>query len=158
MPNWGYLAVHGTWLTALCLWLGGSVFVTFVAAPTAFALLPTRHDAGALVGEMLRRFQRLVLGCLLALAVTGGIKFAVWENPVLPVVLRYAALGLGALAALVGMYMVAPKLEALRAQMGRIDEVPEEDPRRRSFRKLHGLSMVLVLAQMLAVIGVLFLS
>ncbi len=158
MPNLTYIALHGLWLSALALWLGGLAFAVFVAAPVTFETLPTRAEAGHLVGRMLRRFERFALPCLGLLAATGGAKFALFENPTPPILLRYALLFAAALAALISSLWLSPTLAELRARLDPIDAVPEEDPARRRFRTLHGLSMALSLLQLLLGAGVLFLS
>src|SRR5262249_41841625 len=38
-------------LLSLIVWLGGLIFFAFVLAPTAFAVLPTRHLAGLVVAR-----------------------------------------------------------------------------------------------------------
>src|SRR5271167_2713544 len=38
---------------SLVVWLGGLVFFAFAVAPAAFAVLPTRHLAGNVVGRTL---------------------------------------------------------------------------------------------------------
>jgi uncharacterized membrane protein len=40
-------------LLSLVVWIGGLIFFAFVLAPSAFAILPTRHIAGNLVGRTL---------------------------------------------------------------------------------------------------------
>jgi uncharacterized membrane protein len=158
MPNWSFIAVHGTYLLALAVWIGGTAFVTFVAAPVAFRLLSTRAEAGRVVGEMLRRFEKGVVGCLLVLALTAALKLARFESAVPPVIARYVLLALAAFAAVAGMTWIAPRLRALREVLGPIDSVPESDPRRVAFRRLHGVSMILALAQLLLASGALYLS
>ena len=38
---------------SLIVWIGGIVFLSFVEAPSAFAVLPSRHLAGTVVGRSL---------------------------------------------------------------------------------------------------------
>src|SRR5712691_11078990 len=40
-------------LLSLVVWVGGIVFLSFVEAPTAFRVAPTRHMAGSVVGASL---------------------------------------------------------------------------------------------------------
>ena len=47
------LGAHLTSLVVLSLWLGAALVVGAVVAPAAFAVLPTRTLAGALVGRVL---------------------------------------------------------------------------------------------------------
>lgn len=159
MPNLSFLLIDGFWHLALAFWIGGSVVTTFIVAPTVFAKAPSRALAGELVGEILKRQGWLVLGCLLVLAATGGARAALWENAVWPITLRYALLALAILVTGVGITLVDPAIRRLRERLGRpIDEVPVDDPGRQAFRKLHGLSMLLNLVQLILASLVLFLS
>src|SRR5438477_10268140 len=38
---------------SLTVWIGGIIFLSFVEAPTAFSVLPSRHMAGTVVGHSL---------------------------------------------------------------------------------------------------------
>ena len=38
---------------SLTVWIGGIIFLSFVEAPTAFGVLPSRHMAGTMVGHSL---------------------------------------------------------------------------------------------------------
>src|SRR5712692_5696176 len=40
-------------LLSLVVWLGGLIFFSFVVAPTAFSVLPSRHLAGSVVSRSL---------------------------------------------------------------------------------------------------------
>src|SRR5438445_12478937 len=40
-------------LLSLIVWLGGLIFFSFVVAPTAFSVLPSRHLAGSVVSRSL---------------------------------------------------------------------------------------------------------
>src|SRR5712691_12390995 len=48
---------------ALGLWLGSDVFLSFVVAPGAFRILPSRDQAGAMVGFALGRMHLLGVIC-----------------------------------------------------------------------------------------------
>src|ERR1043166_7266530 len=53
----------------LGLWLGSMAFFSFALAPSAFAVLPTRHLAGIIVGSALLKLEMigLVIGGVLLL-------------------------------------------------------------------------------------------
>ena len=38
---------------SLTVWIGGIIFLSFVEAPTAFSVIPSRHMAGTVVGHSL---------------------------------------------------------------------------------------------------------
>ncbi len=95
----------------LALWAGALVTVGGLVAPTLFAILPDRHLAGFIAGEL---FRRLTLGSLvvaLALLALGAGRARArsprWLLPLVP----------AALLAL-SEYGVRPLLEAARAASG----------------------------------------
>lgn len=51
----------------LILWLGGACFFSFAVAPSAFAVLPSREIAGAIVSRSLSivNYSGLVVGLIL---------------------------------------------------------------------------------------------
>ena len=118
----------------LAAWLGAAILVAAVVAPTAFAVLPTRTLAGALVGRVLPAlfWSGMVVG--LVVAILG--RFApptVWRTS--------GALALVAACA-AAQLVIAPRIEAIRLQIGGpIDGLGASDPRRQAFGRLHGLSV-----------------
>lgn len=158
MPNWSFIAIHGLYLLALALWIGGLAALTFIVAPLAFRTLPTRQAAGQLVGAALARLDALILALIPALIATSAAKLAWYESLVPPVAARYLLLCGAALCFGLSAGALSPKIRQLRDALGPIDEVPESDPRRQRFRRLHGLSMLLGLGQLLCLVAALFLS
>src|SRR3974390_2110194 len=63
-------------LLSLVLWVGGIAFLAFVLAPTAFrpGLLPSRHLAGAVVGQSLNILHWLGLTCGFVFLVTSMLE------------------------------------------------------------------------------------
>ena len=124
-------------VVALSAWLGGALLVATVVAPAAFAVLPTRTLAGALVGRVLPVlfYSGAVLGVLAALAGRAA-------TPSLGRVIAGAAMAATCLAA---QWVVAPRIERVRTEAARpIDELAVGDPRRAAFGRLHGASVVLL--------------
>ncbi len=124
-------------LLALVCWIGGIVFFAFVMAPAAFAVLPTRQLAGAIVNCTLPVLHWIGLVCgvvfLLtsmsyALSVTGSAQVFAARH-----VLVYAMIAL----VLVSQFAIGGKMAVLRRDMGEIDRVPQDDPRRVEFNRLH---------------------
>jgi hypothetical protein len=131
---------------ALTVWVGGLVVLGGIAAPSIFDVLASRHVpddrllAGAIFGEALRRFHLLSYGCgvvligsLLARGVLGPrpLKFAVR--------LGMACVMLS--AALYSGLVVLPQIAAAQAAIGAApSSLPEGDPRRVGFGRLHALS------------------
>jgi putative copper export protein len=115
MPNITYLTVNGTYLIALAVWIGGMAAFAFLFAPTVAAVL-SREDAGRVVAAFLPRFRTAVALCIVALLVTSGIKFVLWEANLNPWLLaRWAALAAMTGFAAYDFTVLAPRLAAARA-------------------------------------------
>jgi hypothetical protein len=137
-------------LLLVALWLGGAVFFSFVVAPSAFAVLPTHELAGALVTRTIAvvNVGGFVIGLLLlATAFVGRVGVArrrAW-------LVEIASLAVVAIACGVGQWIVSARMLALRGAMGQpIDRVALDDPARVAFNDLHGYSVALMCAAMIA--------
>jgi Domain of unknown function (DUF4149) len=126
---------------SLVVWVGGIIFLSFVEAPSAFSIAPSRHLAGTLVGHTLSilhwmgLFSGVVfLGCsmLLSSLVTGSAQ---------PLAARHILVCGMLLLTVISQFGVSPKMAALRAQFGDIDTVPANDPGRLQFDSLHQWSV-----------------
>lgn len=117
---------------ALSVWIGVAVFIAAVLAPAAFAVLPTRALAGAIVGEVL---PVLFIGGI----VVGGVVAAVWAR-------RTRAAAIGGFLLLAGSaraLTIEHRLHALLVSLGApIDSIATSDPRRIAFGRMHGLSVL----------------
>jgi hypothetical protein len=143
----------------IAVWLGSMIFFSFAVAPSAFAVLPTRELAGAMVTSTIGKVEvlGLVIGPLLIL-----IQVASWRarhtstlNRMLQVLL---ILGMIAAAAL-SRFWISPQMVSLRAAMGgHIDDVPLGDPLRMQFNNLHQYSVALMSTAMIAGVVLLFLA
>jgi hypothetical protein len=118
----------------LAAWLGAALLVAAVVAPAAFAVLPTRTLAGALVGRVLPAIFWSGMGAGLAvLALTWTMPQRGWRTA--------AAMTLVG-ACVAAQLVVAPRIEQVRAQIGgAVDALDPSDPRRQAFGRLHGLSV-----------------
>jgi uncharacterized membrane protein len=152
-----------TWLRALMLlclivWIGGIIFFGFVLAPTVFAVLPTRELAGNVVNPTLTElhFIGMVSGCvfLLSSILYSRIKLARWRFFSGTHVLLVIMLALTAIS----QYSVMPRMQALRNNMGVIDNVPASDARRVEFSRLHVWSTQLEGGVFILGLGVVLLS
>lgn len=129
----------------LAAWIGAAALVAAVVAPAAFAVLPTRALAGALVGRVLPVvfLTGIVVG-IAAVALGWGIA-APWPR------LRVALPIVAVVACAAAQFVVAPRIATLRAEMGpSIEALPTDDPRRAEFGKLHGISVAMMGAGVLA--------
>src|ERR1700758_2510052 len=143
---------------SLTVWIGGIIFLSFVEAPTAFGVLPSRHLAGTVVGHSLGilhwmgLFSGVVfLGCSLLLSslTTGSAKALALRNVLVCGMLLLTA---------VSQFGVSPKMAALRAQFGDIDTVPPTDPGRMQFDSLHVWSVRLEVAVLLMGLAALYMT
>jgi hypothetical protein len=124
-------------LIVLSVWLGAAIIVAAVVAPAAFAVLPTRTLAGALVGRVL---PVLFLG-----GAAVGILVALLARGPASGVARIVAAAAMVIACLAAQFLVAPRIERIRLDAGGpIDQLAPGDPRRTSFGRLHGTSVALL--------------
>lgn len=138
-------------LLLLGVWLGAAVFFSFAVAPSAFAVLPTREAAGAIVTRTIGivnvgGFALALFLLATAFARRGTASRRAWA-------LEVCALALVAVATAVGHWVVGARMAALRVALGRpIDEVAASDPLRLAFNSLHGYSVAAMTTAMLAAI------
>ena len=143
-------------LLLLSLWLGAAVFFIAVAQG-AFAVVPQRELAGAVVGRTLSILNFAGLGIAVVLLLTSFVisrvpinKFLIWAERSLLVVLA-AACG-------VGQFVIGWMLASVRGQLGRpIDEVAADDQLRIQFNNLHEWSVWVLFAGMVAAFLVFFI-
>ena len=130
-------------VVTLSAWLGAAILVAAVVAPAAFAVLPSRTLAGALVGRVL---PVLFYGGALI-----GLVVALLARGTMPSVARVVAGAMMTVTCLAAQLLVAPRIERIRVDAGRpIDELPPGDSRRAAFGRLHGVSVLLLGAAALA--------
>jgi hypothetical protein len=123
-----------TSVVLLAAWLGAAILVAAVVAPAAFAVLPSRSLAGALVGRVLPVlfWSGMAIGLLVA-ALGWSLPSAAWRTG--------SALALVAACA-AAQLVIAPRIQDIRAQIGgAVDALDANDPRRQAFGRLHGLSV-----------------
>ncbi len=149
-------------LLALVVWLGGLVALGAVAAPALFDVLAAQHVAdarmvsGAVFGEILRRFT------LVSYAAGGLLLLTLIARAILgPRPHRFAwRLGIAVVMIAASAYadvVVASRIEHLRISIGAAPStLPEGDPRRVEFGRLHGLSSALQLVPLLGGLALIF--
>ena len=141
-------------LLLLGMWLGAAVLFSFAVAPGAFAVLPARELAGAIVTRIIGIVNvsgfMIALLLLLATMFVPGRGAAKGRRRWLA---EASALVLLALATGVGHWVVSARMAALRAALGKpIDEVAASDPLRLAFNSLHGYSVAAMTTAMLAAV------
>lgn len=136
----------------VALWLGAAGFFSIVVARAAFAVLPSRTLAGALVGR--------VLPVLFLTGIVVGFAVAALEWPALRE--RWGRLAAGAVmmaACAVAQFIVAPRIERLRTQIGvPLETLAADDVRRAAFGRLHAVSVGWLGLAIVAALVALFLA
>ena len=141
----------------LSVWLGSMIFFSFAVAPSAFAVLPTRELAGALVTSTIGKVEILALTLGPLFILIRGLRSALTGNAfnVAQVLLACVMIASAALS----RFWISPKMVALRESMGgHIDDLPIADPLRIQFNDLHRYSVGLMTVAMAAGILLLFLT
>ena len=123
------------------LWLGSGVFLIAVAAPSAFRAAPNSTIAADVVGAMLSKWHYIALAAPLALLILDWKRARVMILGIVFVAILFAAM----------QAFVDLRIRAIRAASPvPIGELSRQDPVRRQFGMLHGLSSMLLLAQVIA--------
>ena len=139
-------------LLLLSIWLGSAVYFIAVAQ-SAFAVLPQRELAGALVNRTLSILNFGGFAIALILLATSFL----WIGNVRRVWIWVERLLLMIVAATcaIGQFVIGLWLSMIRGQMGRpIDEIPADDPLRIQFDNLHNWSeWVLIIGMAAALIA-----
>ncbi|HEX8871619.1 MAG TPA: DUF4149 domain-containing protein [Candidatus Acidoferrum sp.] len=123
---------------SLSLWLGADVFLSFVVAPGAFAILGSRDAAGMMVGYSLARlhFAGIVLGLLfLAARLARTRDFGTFTTAAALCVVLMVALTAAS------QFTVSTRMEGLKKEMVSVQNTPETDARRVEFSRLHRASV-----------------
>jgi len=142
-------------LLSLIVWLGGLIFLSFVLAPTAFAVIPTRHMAGTVVGRSLGilHWMGIISGLVFLIASLAYSRLTTGSSR--PLAARNVLIVLMLVLTLISQFGIMPRMIALRNSMVLIDSVPLNDPARMEFDGLHVWSVrvesgVLLLALVVA--------
>jgi len=128
---------------ALALWVGGIPIFTFLVTPILFRSLG-RDEAGRMVGLFFPTYFSYNLAVAAAalgaffLSSRGGWRLAHWGS----LVLLVAALVAGTYV----RFALYPRAEAVKRTIASFETVPREDPARRQFSRIHGMSMALNMA------------
>lgn len=149
-------------LLTLVVWVGGLLVLGGVVAPSIFETTAARHVvddrlfAGALFGGILERFSIVALIAGGALLLTLIVRAVLGPRPrrlALRIALVVLMLASTAYAALV----VAPSIDTLQRNIGTApSSLPEADPRRVEFGRLHALSTGLQLVPILGGLSLMY--
>ena len=120
---------------AVSLWLGGAALFTFVLTPMLFRS-ESRDTAGRIVGLFFPGYFRWGLACglvaLICRIVLSG-KGMTLSAAILAVMLTLSSFQ---------AFYIEPRAAALKREIVSFETTPKEDPLRRQFAKLHGVSAV----------------
>jgi hypothetical protein len=136
----------------LSAWLGAAVLLATVVAPAAFAVLPSRTLAGALVGRVLPVV--FIAGLIVSLATlwldSGDRGRAIR--------VRRALLIVVAVSCAAAQFAVGPRIERVRNEIGGpVEQLAPDDPRRVAFGRLHAASVAWLGLAMVAAVTTLIL-
>lgn len=140
------LALRYAGLLALVLWIGGLVVLGAIAAPSIFEIVAVHHIAndrllaGAIFGEILRRFHLLSYACAVMLLGTLVVRGVMGPRPIM----FAARVGVAFLMLVATAYsglIIAPAIARVQAAASVAPStLPENDPRRVEFGRLHSMS------------------
>lgn len=140
----------------LSIWLGSDIFLSFVVAPGAFAVLASRDQAGTIVGYALTRMHWMGIVCGVAFLLLRGLRM--WTATGRVAAPATACVLVMILLTLASQLTVTPKMAALRARIGSIEHAGAADaPLLAEFTRLHGVSVALESGVLLAGLAALFL-
>ena len=124
-------------LLSLVCWLGGLIFFSFVVAPTAFAVLPTRHLAGAVVARSLGSLHWIGIISGIIFLITSMLYARLNTGDAHPFATRHVLIVVMLVFTCVSQFGISPKMHAIRTAVGEIDNVPVDNPQRIEFNALH---------------------
>lgn len=120
---------------ALSLWTGGNAIFTLMLTPILFKT-ESRDIAGRIVGNLFPGYFRWGLACG-AIALISRIAGRGFDQK-LPLILLVAMLAVTSFQAL----YVEPRAAELKRQIGSFETTSKDDPLRKEFSRLHGISAV----------------
>ena len=126
-------------LLSLVVWLGGLIFFAFVLAPTVFSpgLLPSRQMAGSIVGRSLDRLHYLAIVSGTVFLIASMLYSRIASGNARPLAARHVLIVLMLLLTVISQFAISPKMHAIRAEAGVIDDLPSDNPLRMQFDRLH---------------------
>jgi len=149
-------------LGAITLWAGGIVILGAIVAPSIFDTLAARNVAehrvvaGAVFGEVLRRFHLVAYGCAAVVFLSLLVRAVLGPRPAY-FGMRFGIFALMLTATLYSGLVLSRRVEDARAAAGGAPSaLPEGDPRRVEFGRLHQWSTVLLLVPVAGGLALLF--
>ena len=137
------------YVVALVLWVGGLITAGALVAPSVFGVLQAWNEsqgrvlAGQVFGEVLLRLTWLsyAMGGLMFITLT--LHRLLGARPV-KYGIRVGIMGVMLLMMMITGFVLIPQVDAIQAEVkGPVAELPDSDPRRMEFNRLHGISNIL---------------
>ena len=156
------LALRYVAVVALVVWVGGLIALGAIAAPVSFDVMGAQQVAdgrllaGALFGEMLRRFSLVSYAAGVLLLATLVVRAILGPRPRRFAWRAAAATIMLAASAYAGIFVAARIRDVQRAIGAPPSSLPETDPRRIAFGRLHGLSTSLQLVPLLGGLALIY--
>jgi len=121
---------------SLAIWVGGSVLVA-MSAPVVFRTVTSRDQAGAVFGEILRRFEAVKQ--LLSLVLVIGVFIELERGAGLagPAVVTGVAIFVAVATNVYLAMVLRPRMNYFRMKVGSFDAAGPDDPWRKKFDRLH---------------------
>ena len=149
-------------VVAIVVWIGGLIALGAVAAPAVFDVTAGRQIAegrllaGAVFGEILRRFHFVAYGAGLLLLATFVIRRVLGPRP-----RRFGVrVAIGALMLAATVYsgiVISGRIARLQQSIGVApSSLPESDPRRAQFGRLHAFSTALQLVPLVGGLALIY--
>jgi hypothetical protein len=126
-------------LLSLALWIGSIFFFAAVVAPILFRVLPSRNLAGMVVTQSLYRLHWVGIVCGLVFLLCSFLLAFIRGGPSPFHAHDLVLLAMMAIT-LFAHFGIERRMNSLKAEMGVIDVVPQQDARRVEFNRLHNWS------------------
>jgi hypothetical protein len=137
------------YVVALVLWVGGLISAGALVAPSVFGVLQAWNEsegrvlAGQVFGEVLLRLTWLSYAMGGIMFITLTLHRLLGARPV-KYGIRVGIMGLMLVLMMVTGFVLIPQVDAIQSEVGGpVAELPDTDPRRMEFNRLHGLSNIL---------------
>lgn len=121
-------------IVLLSAWLGAAILFAAAVAPAAFAVLPSRSLAGAIVGRVLPQilYAGIVVGTVVVVIDWGGAGARA----------RLVAGLVTIVSCAIAQFAIGTRIERVRQSIpGAIEALAPDDPRRIAFGRLHAMSV-----------------
>jgi uncharacterized membrane protein len=145
-------------LLSLVVWVGGIIFLSFVEAPTAFRVAPTRHMAGTVVGTSLSILHWMGLFSGVIFLGSSMLHSSLTTGSARPLAARHILVFAMLLLTAISQFGVSTKMASLRTSFQDIDTVAPTDPARMQFESLHKWSVRLEVAVLLLGLAAVYMT